>query len=262
MLEVVAGRRVTSTHPASELLVPYALGARDEATAQHVKACATCRSEVEELQETAGLLRGQRLLERRTETPDCLDELVVADFVEGRLDSRTRAPVVAHLLICARCRSVARAAGRALAEVVATTEVARRPWRRWSLPLGIAAAAAVALLLWPRSTDDTGDTPGLREPADTGSQAPMPIAPRASVARVDQFVWSTVPRVERYRLRLYNDEGEVLWTAETADTSVAVPDSVELAPRVTYFWKVEAQTEWQRWAASDLVEFRLIGPSR
>ena len=60
-------------------------------------------------------------------------------------------------------------------------------------------------------------------------------------------------------MRLYNGEGAVLWTVETADTLLAVPDSVVLSPRITYFWKVEAQTEWQRWAASDLAEFRLEG---
>lgn len=257
------------TCPAPEALVPQALGVGDPTIARHVEGCSTCQAEVARLQEAAGVLRAPASLERRAETPECLDELTIADFVEGRLDPQTRAPVVAHLLTCARCRSVVRATGRLLADPAVARELpspkwapAGRGWRRWSLPLGIAAAAAVLVLLWPRSADDTGSTPGLREPTDTGTVAPVPIAPRASVARVDRLVWSSVARAERYRLRLYDNEGGVLWTLETSDTLVVLPDSVVLAPRVTYFWKVEAQTEWRRWAASDLVEFRLVGPSR
>lgn len=268
MLEAIA-RKKRVTHPTPESLIPFALGTDDPATARHVEACATCQTEIERLRETAGLLRGPASLERRIETPDCLDELVLADFVEGRLDPQTRAPVVAHLLTCARCRSVVRATGRLLADSAVARELpspkwapAGRGWRRWSLPLGVAAAAALLVILWPEGGGDRGPTPGLREPTDTGTVAPVPIAPRASVARVDRLVWSSVARAERYRLRLYDNEGGVLWTLETSDTLVVLPDSVVLAPRVTYFWKVEAQMEWRRWAASDLVEFRLVGPSR
>jgi len=252
---------VTSAHPAPELLVPYALGARDAATAQHVEGCPMCRSEIEHVQETAGLLRGAAVLERRTETPECLDELVVADFVDGRLGADTRGPVVAHLLSCARCRAVVTATSRLSAETIVTDQTPARRWRRWSIPLGLAAAAALVLLLVPRGGDDSSP-PALREPTDTSIHAPTPITPRGSVERVDRLLWSSIPGVERYRMRVYNDEGDVLWTAETADTMVMLPDSVELSPRATYFWKVEAQTEWRRWVASDLVEFRLGGPSR
>jgi anti-sigma factor RsiW len=261
---------MTSTHPAPELLLPYALGAHDAATAQHVEACPMCQSEIEHWQETAGLLRGPAVLERRTETPDCLDELVVADFVDGRLGPDTRGPVVAHLLSCARCRSVVKATSRLSAEMTVMDQTPARRWRRWSIPLGLAAAAALVFLLLPRGGDD-GSSPNLREPTDTRNQAaaaqgpihaPLPIAPRGPVARVDELLWASVTGVERYRVRLYNDDGDVLWTTETADTLVSLPDSVGLSPLATYFWKVEAQTEWKRWVSSDLVEFRLVGPSR
>jgi hypothetical protein len=261
MLEVFMGGPVTSAHPAPEFLVPYALGAPDEAIAQHVKTCATCRSEVEELQETAGSLRGLAVLERRTETPDCLDELAVAAFVDGRLGPDARGPVVAHLLTCARCRSVVKATSRLAADTSVTDQTPARRWRRWSIPLGLAAAAAFVLLLLPRGSGDSL-SPGLREPPDTSIHAPLLIAPRGSVARVDELLWASVPGIEQYRVRLYNDEGDVLWTAETADTALMLPDSVRLSRRVTYFWKVEAQTEWRRWVTSDLVQFQLTGSGR
>jgi len=261
MLEVITGRRVTGGHPAPELLVPYALGAQDAATAKHVEACPTCRSEIEQLQETAGLLRGDAVLDRFTETPDCLDELVVADFVDGRLDAGARDRAVAHLLSCARCRSVVKATSRLVVETTVMDQARPHRWRRWSIALGLAAAAAVVLLLLPRGGDESS-APGLREPTDTSTHAPRPIAPRGAVNRVDRLVWSSVPRSDRYRIRLYNDEGDVLWAGETADTMLTLPNALALSSGATYFWKVEAQTEWRRWAASDLMEFRLGGPSR
>ena len=128
------------------------------------------------------------------------------------------------------------------------------------MPLGLAAAAALVLAFWPSSGDHRSPPPELRERPLTSTLAPSPIAPRASVGQVDRLVWSSVPHAERYRVRLYDGAGSAVWTVETADTSVALPDSVGLTPRATYFWKVEAQTEWRRWAASDLVEFRVGSP--
>jgi hypothetical protein len=254
------GRRVTC--PAPESLVPHALGEEDPTISRHVESCAVCQAELARLQEGVGLLRAQTASQRRTETPDCLEESAIADFVEGRLSPEERAPLVAHLLACARCRSVVRATGELLADDAVAKAIPKavdHRWRRWSLPVGLAAAAAVLLLVWPRSTEHTNSTPGLRDSTPTIINAPVPIAPRASVARVDRFVWSSLPGVERYRLRLYDAEGALVWTEETADTVAALPDSVALSTPDTYFWKVEAQTEWRRWSASDLVEFRLIG---
>ena len=248
------------THPTPETLLPYALGADDAATARHVEGCVVCRGEIDRLREAAHLLRSATSLDPRVATPDCLDELTIADFVEGRLGPDARAPVVAHLLTCARCRSVVQATGRILAETA--TKAPDRGLRRWYWPLGVAAAAALLVLLWPRSANDTGSTAGLRESATADTTAPVPIAPRASVVRVDRFVWSRVPLVARYRLRLYDAEGSLLWAVETADTAVMRPDSVALLPRIAYYWKAEAEIEWQRWATSDLVQFQLTGVGR
>lgn len=253
-------RRGRVTCPAPESLVPHALGAADPTITRHLEGCAVCQAEVVQLQEAAGLLRTQKFVPGRAEASDCPEELAIADLVEGRLNPEARAPLVAHLLTCARCRSLVAATGRLLSDETVAREtigsVGPR-WRRWSLPIGIAAAAAVLLLVWPRSTSDIEPIPGLREPPVADTVTPVPIAPRGSVAHLSRFVWSSVPRVDRYRLRLYDDDGELMWTAETAETVAVQPDSVSLVPIASYFWKVEAQTEWQRWAASDLVEFQV-----
>jgi anti-sigma factor ChrR (cupin superfamily) len=260
MLEAIV-RRVRVTHPAPESLIPFALGGGDSAVAGHVAACVTCQAEIERLQDAGGLLRSTASLERRIRTPACLDELVVADFVDGRLSAGDRVTVVAHLSTCAHCRSVLKATSRVIADPGTTT--VRPPSRRWAAPLGLAAAAALLLLLVPRGADEN-PSQGLREPTVTSTNAPSPIAPAPgeSVARVDRLVWSSVPGAERYRVRLYDREGSTLWTRETSDTSVALPDSITFHPRVPYFWRVEAQAEWMRWTASDLVSFQVVGSRR
>ena len=253
------------TCPTPESLVPHAIGEEDPTISRHVEGCAACQAELARLQEAVGLLRAQTAFQRRTETPDCLEESAIADFVEGRLAPAARAPLVAHLVTCARCRSVVAATGHLLTDESVARELPRvhqRRWHRWSLPVGLAAAAAALLLVWPRSTTDVEPVPGLREPPLAGPVTPRPILPQASVVHVDRFIWSSVPEVDRYRLRLYDDQGGLLWTAEAADTTVSLPDSVRLSPEATYVWKVEAQIDWQRWAASPLVDFRVIGPEQ
>jgi len=256
MLEtILRRRRMTAAHPAPETMVPYALGADDPAIARHVADCPTCRTEIEALQEAAGLLRGPGVLERRTETPDCPDELVIADFVEGRLAPQMRAPVFAHLLTCGRCRALVKASSDFVTTVAGSVPQKRTVWQRWALPAGLAAAAMLTLLLLPRSPD--GDSPILREPPLTNTIAPVPLEPHGTVTRVERLVWSSVPNAQRYRVRLYDDQGGVVWQMQTTDTTASLGGTVRISPAATYFWRVEAETEWRRWAASDLTEFRV-----
>src|SRR5712691_9958961 len=160
MPQAVVGRGAVSC-PAPESLVPLALSADDPIIARHVAGCANCQLEVKRLQEAAGVLRGPMVVEQWAVSSECVDELDLADFVEGRLGPQARAPIVAHLLGCARCRSVVRATGRLLADPRVAAEVRSRRWGGWFLALGVAAAAAVVLLVWPR-TEETGLPSGSR----------------------------------------------------------------------------------------------------
>jgi hypothetical protein len=251
-------RRVT--HPAPEVLLPFALGEGDGATAAHVATCSSCRAEVDTMRESTGLLRSSTLLERRMETPECPDELVLADFVDGRLGPEARAPVVAHLLACARCRATVRATADLVARADVSAEPGEKPRPRWVLPLGIAAAAAVLLFILPSPFSERSE-PTLREPPLTNSVAPRPILPRGSVPRLEQLVWSSVPHAARYRVRLYDAQGNVVWLVDMKDTVATPPPTVALSPG-GYFWRVEAETEWRRWAASDLIAFRITESGR
>jgi len=173
----------------------------------------------------------------------------VAAYVDRGLAAAERARVEEHLAACAECR----------AEVVAVARLSRSfaGRRRWIVMAPLAAAAAVLVLIvapW-QHLGERG--PVLREPAVTTTVAPTPIAPRGSVTALPALTWSSVPRADRYQVTLFDRDGSVLWETHTADTTVAVPDTVRLVSGAPHYWKVAARTELGRWVASDLTSFTL-----
>lgn len=174
----------------------------------------------------------------------------VALHLDGVLSRAEQARIEQHLADCDECRT----------ELIALSRVLRsRPRRRrWVVPVGAAAAAAVALLLiGPRLSEAPSlPPPGSREPEVSVTPAPIPIAPRGATAAPIRLIWTRVAHAERYRLTVFDSTGSVIWESQTTDTSVALPGTTRLQPRVAYFWEVEAQTSWNRWIRSDVVEFR------
>lgn len=200
--------------------------------------------------------------------PGCLDDEHIAAIVDGTLDPGARAAAIEHLAECARCRdAVASVVRLATAQPVAREMhrveygrgVPRRFW--WRLPVGLAAAAAVALLLLP-GRNDRGADDRRREPSLTATIAPRPLEPRGSVTALPVLRWASVPNADRYRVRVFTADGTVLWESEGVDTVAGLPAGVTLQPEASYYWKVEARTGWDRWVGSDLVEFRLERPVR
>lgn len=197
--------------------------------------------------------------------PDCLDEETLAAAVDGTLDPVRRGAVTAHLSTCARCRSAVAAVSRIMADDAVAAEAAavdgQRPIRRWHLPLGLAAAAALVLLLvWPRPVEHGGSVH--RDPTITAGSAPIPLSPVGTVADGRRLQWRAVTGADRYRLTLFDAQGGVLYETQLADTAVTLPDSVAVIPGQSHLWKVEARTGWDRWAASALVEFRVAVAAR
>src|SRR3989442_8733126 len=104
------------------------------------------------------------------ETDRHLDSGEVAAYLARALPGADRAQVEDHLAACAACRG----------EVVAVARLLRaRPGqRRWYLPAGVAAAAAVLLLVvpWQRLREPT-EAPATREAAGAQARPPRPIPP-------------------------------------------------------------------------------------
>ena len=192
--------------------------------------------------------------------PDCLDEETLAAAVDGTVDPVRRSAVTAHLSTCARCRSAVAAVSRIMADGAVAAEAAaldrQRPTRRWHLPLSLAAAAALALLLvWPRPVDNGAAIH--RDPTITAGSTPVPLSPIGTVADGRRMHWRAVAGADRYRLTLFDAQGHVLFETQLADTALTLPDSVAPVPGRALLWKVEARTGWDRWAVSELVEFRV-----
>lgn len=194
-----------------------------------------------------------------TPAPGCLSDDTIAALAEGALEAAERAAALPHLATCARCRAAVASVARALADpsVARAVRAMDHPGRRRFLRLALPAAAAAILVavVWPRWPGDGGE--GHRGPPQPGAQIPTPIAPVGVVAQVPALRWASLAGADRYRLTLFDAAGRVLYEAELGDTTAALPDSVRLAPGRSYLWRVEARTGWNRWAASDLVEFSI-----
>jgi putative zinc finger protein len=177
----------------------------------------------------------------------------VAAYLDRAVAETDRARIEEHLAECGVCRL----------EVVDVHRVLRKHslTRRWVRGIGIAAAAAALLLVFGPLALRQETGPTYREPPVTTAAAPTPLAPRGAVTAVSPLTWSAVPRADRYRVRVYDAAGNIMWEAETPDTATAVPEAVSLVAGEAYYWKVEARTGVDRWAASDLTRFT-IGPAR
>ena len=190
------------------------------------------------------------------ETPDLhLEVGEVCAYLDRTLSAADRTRVEAHLADCGACQR----------EVIAVSRVihAVPTRRRLYVPTGLAAAAVLVLVLLPRPDRSRhADAEPHREPAVTTSAAPVAFAPHGLVTPPIELIWTGVPRADRYRVRVFDSNGSVAWEALTADTALALPDSVGLRRGAAYFWKVEARTAIDRWVASDLIDFSIVGRSR
>lgn len=178
----------------------------------------------------------------------------VAGYLEGTLPRSDRRRVEAHLAACDECSS----------ELIEVAQLLRtQPKRRtrrglWYATAGIAAAAGLLLILYQPANLPTASS-DYREPVVTTTVGPVIITPRgATEART--VVWTAVPHAERYRLTLFDATGTVIWESQVSDTFATLPTTIDLRPRASYFWQVEAQTGWNRWVRSDLVEFTVTSP--
>jgi len=194
-------------------------------------------------------------------TPDCLDDDTVAALAAGTVDAAARTRALAHLAVCPRCRHAVASVARVLTDPAVAREVAAAERGGRRLPYGVAlSAAAAALLLWlagPRLLDL--GRPVHRAPPLTGA-VPVPASPAGVVADADTLRWLAVPGADRYRVTMFDAPGRVLYETQLVDTVAILPDTVGLVAGRPYLWKVEARTGWDRWTASQLVEFSLARP--
>lgn len=259
---------MSPTCPSEPEILRFALrgaAGSESALASHLNECASCRARV------AGLRRVICGIEasagRREAAADgCLDEASLSEFVARRDASGRREAQIAHLAVCGHCRHRLSSLVELLGDPGIAAELGRLErdgtrLRALSGPLGAVGLVAAVVLLavaLPRGSDRR--TPH-RSPTITATATPAPSFPVGDVTAAAALRWAAVAGAERYRVTLFDSEGRVRYEAQTADTIAALPDSIGLIAGRSYLWKVEARTELERWASSELMEFRLT-PSR
>jgi CHAT domain-containing protein len=194
----------------------------------------------------------------------CLDEVALAAFVDGHSRPGQREAHIAHLAGCGYCRRQLAALVELLADPGVAAGVRQLEWlhdrsaprRRLLAGAGLLAAAAlVVVLVRPGGGDHAIDEH--RGPTITASAVPLPLSPIGDVPAATMLRWTAVDGAERYRVTLFDAAGKVLFETQTTDTAAAFPVSIVIAPGQLYLWKVEARTGWDRWASSELIEFRV-----
>ena len=232
----------------------------DERASRHLPTCVACAADVAGLRTALAALRVGALV-RSASTPGCLDDATVAALVDGVLPPAVCEAHAIHLADCARCR----AAVSSLARVVASDRVAgelaalhdepgRHAWRRYLVPVGVAASALLLLVLEQPSRPD--EAPHRERPVTT-APAPVTIAPLGEATDARALRWHPVEGADRYRVTLFDADGNVLHEAILTDTVAAVPQDVELEAGGRYFWIVAARTGLGREVASEIAEFSL-----
>ena len=179
-----------------------------------------------------------------------------AAYLDRVLAPGAQVRVEAHLETCSECRG----------EVVAlrplvSSRNTRRKLVRAGLVLGTAAAASVALLVYPGLVMNTAVSShrDLAGPLASGLEAR---APTGAVTGPVTLMWAPLNQATRYRGQVFDAEGSILYRAETEDSVLPLPDSLSLTAGRPYFWKVEADTGWDSWVSSRLVEFKVENARR
>lgn len=256
-----------STHcssPAQLLVAALAVGEpANELVARHIRGCASCRRNVAELRELLDVVRSSPP-ERPSETP-CLDDVDIARLVDGSTAELDGA-AMRHLASCTRCRAQLASSAQVLEDPLVAAEVERlgapRVPRRsvFAIAGGLAAATIAGFVLWPdagveREAAITIDSAAYRERTLTTTAAPRILGPFDAATMADSLRWSSVPGADLYRITFWRSDGSVAWTGEARDTVLPLPADLTSAGSESLLWDVKARTGWDRWVASDLVEF-------
>lgn len=165
----------------------------------------------------------------------------LAAHLERRLHGAERKAVVAHLIECGECR-------REYIEAGAVVGAARPRWVGVRTGIGLAAAAAVAFLLMPRTFRPAATTvaPDVAMQRTSLPDVPAPIRIAAPLEGEHltssdvRLAWHPDGDDVLYLVTVHTETGAVVWKAQTHDTSYTVPRVVPLTHGVTYYWIVDA----------------------
>jgi len=246
-------------------LLSFAIGATSDARgeariAAHLEQCASCRATVARHRELAAEVR-RATRESNQPRGECLDEMTIAELAEGVAGEEVRAAAAQHLVTCASCRSQLTELRAALndASMVAALPrggATRRLRFAFVGTAGLVAAAVLVFAIGRNTSRSESDAP-LRDETGALVVPPIAVAPVDIVSGTPVFRWSSVPRANRYRVKVFEPDGVVVWETQTSDTTAVPPSPITLRRATRYLWKVEARTDFDRWVGSTLTEFQI-----
>ena len=185
-----------------------------------------------------------------TETGHLTPEMIAA-YLGQEVSGEERQAVQQHLLTCKECR----------VDLAEASQLGREGHRvRW-MAVGLPAAAAAVLavvLLGPATRDAIDDTPLLRGEQAEGTVRFEAVSPinGAEVSRDSLlFRWRSEGAQAHYVMTLTDENGDIVWTTGTSDTTLGLPRDVGLVSGRTYFWYVDALLEGARSSTTGVQEF-------
>jgi len=191
-----------------------------------------------------------------------LDDSELAAIVDGDV---SHPDAIAHLSDCEDCRRRMSAVAHLVDDVHISGEIEllERPRRRWIPVVGTLAAAAVATIIIAgpammrsRPAPSEPDTAVHREGTITTTAPPRILSPASIAKRGDLLRWTSVAGADVYRVQIWNTEGSVVLTTETADTTLSLPANLARSGAI-YLWEVKARTGWDRWVSSEFLQFTI-----
>ncbi len=185
-----------------------------------------------------------------TDSQHLAPELIAA-YLAHETSDLERQTVQHHLLDCESCR-------RDVAEAAHLT-ADRRP-RRWlAVAIPAAAAAAALLLLLPgQATRPDGTArrgPGTEGVRQFAAVTPVEGTPVFGDSLV--FRWRSEGAEVHYVLTVTDENGDVVWTEATQDTSLVPPRGASFTSGNRYFWWVDALLDDARSSTTGIREFTI-----
>jgi len=168
----------------------------------------------------------------------------LAAFLDGDGDPVERRHVAIHLEACAECRSELIAIGR-IGDARRANAARRTGPRRWFIPAAALAAGMATLVLLPRilpthlPPGPIRAAPGADGEGTRRFGTVTPVNDAVVDPRHVAFTWHSAS-ADLYRVVLLTGTGAPVWTGETTDTTLALPDTVPLQRGQPYFWRVDA----------------------
>jgi hypothetical protein len=163
----------------------------------------------------------------------CVPPEALLAVVERRGTEDERLRAINHAMACVECAEEL--------ELLRATRVVRDRARVPNIAFALAASLLLAAGLGYYTL---GRQQATRFPDDltrgTAGDIQL-VSPTANTNAIDSFVWHAVAGATSYVMELRNDDGRLLTRGTTADTTLAVPDSVHIAAGSVVYWTVSAR---------------------